>query len=97
MTYLKRVRGPGTEKINILDLRPLHHQIQEHVAKISADPDLLISDEADYTRATLDGKIWHQPHIVMVILVRKKDLPYLAEVIRAFFEGTLETWTHFTS
>ncbi|KAF7970056.1 hypothetical protein HWV62_25298 [Athelia sp. TMB] len=95
--YMQQVRGPGTEKVNALDLGPLHRQVQKHVAKIAADPNLLISDEADYTLATLDGRMWHEPKVVMAILARKKELPYLPELITAFFEGTLETWMRFTS
>ena len=59
---------------------------------------LLLSVNTDsYLSATLDGKVWHQPHIIYTILTMKNDLPHLKELISAFFEGALTTWHRFTA
>ena len=96
--YMKQVRGPGTENVNVLDLGPLHHQVVQHVRKIANDPGLLISDdEGSYKCAALDGKPWHQAAVVMTVLGMKDSLPHLKELITAFFLGSLATWERFTS
>lgn len=96
--YMHQVRGPGTENVNVLDLGPLHHQVVQHVRKIASDPGLLISDdEGSYRQAALDGKPWHQQHVIMTVLAMKDSLPHLKELIAAFFHGSLVTWERFIS
>ncbi|KAJ6506661.1 hypothetical protein C8R45DRAFT_1050930 [Mycena sanguinolenta] len=57
--YALEVRGPGTEKLNMLDLGPLHDSVKVHMRKLIDKPSLLISTSADaYKLATLDGKPW---------------------------------------
>ncbi|KAF8193283.1 hypothetical protein K438DRAFT_1906799 [Mycena galopus ATCC 62051] len=57
--YALQVRGPGTEKLNMLDLGPLHDLIKAHMRKLLENPSLLISTSADaHKLATLDAKPW---------------------------------------
>ncbi|KAF8179523.1 hypothetical protein K438DRAFT_1977234 [Mycena galopus ATCC 62051] len=45
--YALQVRGPGTEKLNMLDLGPLHNSVKVHMRKLIENPSLLISTSAD--------------------------------------------------
>ncbi|KZP19697.1 hypothetical protein FIBSPDRAFT_1045302 [Athelia psychrophila] len=98
--YMKRVRGPGTENVNILDLGPLHAQVLEHVAKIAEDPQiLLVAEHFSYTEGTLDGQEWYQRNLITSILALKDKLalPHLEVLIGEFFRGALTTWKRFSS
>ncbi|KAF7982655.1 hypothetical protein HWV62_27105 [Athelia sp. TMB] len=98
--YMKQVRGPGTENVNILDLGPLHVQVLEHVAKIAENPQiLLVAEHSSYIEGALDGREWHQRDIITAILALKDKLalPHLEILIGEFFRGALDTWKRFTS
>ncbi|KAJ7715048.1 hypothetical protein B0H16DRAFT_1340269 [Mycena metata] len=56
--FAARVRGPDTERINLLDLGPFHQEVKAHVEAIIEDPDIITSPHASYEEATLDGKAW---------------------------------------
>lgn len=95
--YMRYVRGPGTEHINMLDLGPLHFKIQSHMEKIIANPDLLLPPHGSYISGTVDGEPWKDPQAMDAIYRLSPSLPYLKPVLVAFFRGALRTWKRFTS
>jgi hypothetical protein len=42
----------------MLDLGPLHTQVQEHIQKIIDDPELLLSSHTSFVDSAMDGKEW---------------------------------------
>ena len=95
--YMRKIRGPGSEDINMLDLGPFHLEVQKHIEGIIADPDLLVSKNATYTTGAMDGKCWESPEAVKAILKIAPELAHLSDVLVTFFQGALETWKCFTS
>lgn len=98
--YLERVRGPGTENVNILDLGPFHFEVRNHVAKIAADPSILLQaagEEGGHRVGRLDGKMWKHPEVLSTVFAMQDSLPCLRELIGEFFHGALTTWERFTS
>lgn len=90
--YLGQVRGGG---MNHLDLGPLHDQVCAHCQRIINSPDLLLAPNASHVTGTLGGKPWHRPAVMEAIWKLTPLLPHLPGVLRAFFEGALETWQRF--
>jgi hypothetical protein len=95
--YVRAVRGPGAEGVNILDLGPLHSEVQNHIKNILDDPDLLFGVEASAATTSLDGKDWEDPDAIRIALEMKNKLPHLKSVTVAFFRGSLPTWTRFSA
>jgi hypothetical protein len=81
----------------MLDLGPLHEDVQAHLKKIIHDPDLLISPESTHESGAMDGKPWHTPEAVGAVLKLAPSLPHLRPVLVTFFKGALATWERFTS
>ncbi|KAJ7483123.1 hypothetical protein B0H11DRAFT_1723435, partial [Mycena galericulata] len=94
--YASRVRGPGTENVNLLDLGPFHQEVKAHVAAIISNPDLLLASDASFEKATLDGEPWHRPDAQAAVHKLAPTLPHLRDVTVAFFEGSLPVWERFT-
>ncbi|RXW25130.1 hypothetical protein EST38_g727 [Candolleomyces aberdarensis] len=95
--YLRMVRGPGTEQTNVLDLGPLHLQVRNHCQAVIDDPDLLISDDAMFEIATLDGKPWEDLDAVVAVRKLQGSLTHLPQALVAFFKGALATWIRFSA
>jgi len=95
--YMCQIRGPANKNINMLDLGPLHLQVEQHMEKLIANPDILVSPDATYVTGAMDAKEWERPDAVAIILQNVHELPHLSEVLVAFFNGALETWKHFTT
>jgi hypothetical protein len=95
--YARQVRGEGTMQKNLLDQGPFHEEVKAHCRAIINDPNLLISSDIPYTRATLDKEPWEHPEAVAAIRDFPDSFPYLREAIVAFFEGALEVWGRFTA
>lgn len=95
--YASRVRGPGTENVNLLDLGPFHQEVKAHVAAIIANPDLLLAPDASFQTATLDGRPWHRPDALAAVQKLAPTLPHLRDVTVAFFTGCLPVWERFTA
>jgi hypothetical protein len=81
----------------MLDLGPLHLQVEQHMEKVIANPDILVSPDATYVTGAMDAKEWERPDAVAIILQNVHELPHLSEVLVAFFNGALETWKRFTT
>ncbi|KAF8206026.1 hypothetical protein K438DRAFT_1905210 [Mycena galopus ATCC 62051] len=95
--YLRQVRGPGTENVNLLDLGPLHKAVCDHIRCILDDPDILFSNELAFETATLDGQPWHNLLAIEAAIKIMLSLPHVKAITLAFFRGSLTTWIRFSS
>jgi hypothetical protein len=95
--YLRQVRGPGTEHVNMLNLAPLHSRVQEHMETVINNPSVLLPPNGSYVHGTMDGKPWINQDAVHEIYKMSSSLPHLQFVLVAFFKGALATWKCFTS
>ncbi|KAJ7430216.1 hypothetical protein B0H11DRAFT_1676382, partial [Mycena galericulata] len=95
--YLRQVRGPGTENVNLLDLGPLHAEICNHIRHLLANPDIIFGDELFFETATLDGQEWQDPKAINAVVGLMSSLPHLRPITMAFFRGSLTTWVRFSS
>jgi hypothetical protein len=95
--YVKAIRSTSKsgEKQNMLDLGPLHQKVSTHIRAIIANPSSLLCENPSFNIASLEGDEWQHPDIFKSI--RDLDLPYLEELLVAFFTGADETWSRFTS
>ncbi|KAJ7021279.1 hypothetical protein C8F04DRAFT_973055, partial [Mycena alexandri] len=95
--YLRRVRGPGTESTNHLELGPLHHSVRDHIQKIMDNPDLLFGSDVRYQTATLDGLEWADSKAMKAVFELLPALPHVKAITLAFFRGALTTWIRFSA
>ncbi|KAF8203541.1 hypothetical protein K438DRAFT_1472661, partial [Mycena galopus ATCC 62051] len=95
--YMRQVRGPGTESVNLLDLGPLHHALHDHIQAILDNPDLIFGSDVSSATATLDGKPWFNPDAMVEVFKLISLLPHVKEITLAFFRGALVTWVRFSS
>jgi hypothetical protein len=95
--YVKAIRttSESEEPQNMLDLGPLHHQVSTHIRTIITNPFKLLCENPSYSTASLGGEEWQHPDIFRSI--NNLDLPYLEELLVAFFTGADETWMRFIS
>jgi hypothetical protein len=95
--YMRSVRGPGKKQINMLDMGPLHFQIQKHIEKVIETPNILLPPHGSYQYGTADGKLWEDPDAIEAISKLLPSLHQLKPLLVAFFKAALETWKRFTS
>ncbi|TFY83099.1 hypothetical protein EWM64_g903 [Hericium alpestre] len=99
--YMRLVRGPGIESVNLLDLGPLHQDLRTHIRKIIANPDVILDslglEEEHWKTATLNQKPWMDPKAIEAVASLKPDLPHLKTMLVAFMRGALETWERFSA
>jgi hypothetical protein len=76
----------------MLDLGPLHSDVEKHIEKIIQNPSILISSQATYQHGTMDKKPWHNPEVVEAVHILAPTLPCLESVLVAFCTGALKTW-----
>jgi hypothetical protein len=95
MPYLRHVRG--NSQTNILDLGKLHLQVADYCRKVIANPDILIGPDVTHTSGSLDGSLWVRPDTMYAVVRLAPTLPHLRDLVRAFFEGALETWLRFSA
>jgi hypothetical protein len=95
--YLRQVRGPGTENVNLLDLGPLHVAVRDHIQQILDNPDIIFGGDLPYETAALDGKEWKDQKAVDAVKKLMSSLPHLQAITMAFFRGALATWVRFSS
>ena len=95
--YMRAVRGPANAQLNMLDLRPLHHKVQQHISRIIEDPKFLLGPTAVFETGSMDGQPWKIPEAMEAIQKLAPGLPHLEKVLVAFFTGANETWKRFTS
>jgi hypothetical protein len=92
--YMRQIRG---KNLNMLDLAPLHLEVEHHMNSVIENPEIILSADATYTTGAMDGKEWEKPDIVDAILKRAPELPHLSDVLVVFFKGARETWKRFTT
>ena len=95
--YMRRIRGSNTGTTNMLDLGPLHLEVEHHIDKVIANPDLLVSVNATYATGAMDGFEWETPDAVAAILKLAVELPHLSDLVVEFFTGARGSWIRFTS
>jgi hypothetical protein len=95
--YMRKVRGPRTEHINMLNMGPLHDEVKSHVQKVMDHPKILVSSDASYVNGALHGEKWQRLDAVTAVLKLSPGLPSLQPLLVAFFGGALTTWERFTS
>lgn len=96
--FMRIVRGPGSENVNLLTLGPTFTKLKKHMEMIIGDPQLLLP-LTSYTSGALDGKSWEHPNVFYAVqnMISKKELlPSLDGLLKAFFKGALSTWERFT-
>ncbi|KAJ6451179.1 hypothetical protein C8R45DRAFT_1113721 [Mycena sanguinolenta] len=95
--YALQVRGPSTEKLNMLDLGPLHDSVKVHMRKLIDNPSLLVSSSADaYKLATLDGKLWSDQKAWAACVQLAPTHPDVVPLISAGLKEGLECFEQFT-
>ncbi|TFY75731.1 hypothetical protein EWM64_g8282 [Hericium alpestre] len=94
--YMGFVRGSASR--NAMDLGLYHQAVIAHCEKIVANPDLLL-DSGSPSETTLDGSNWERPEAVYAIrrLYQDGKLPFLKELLTAFFKGAVIGWGRFTT
>jgi hypothetical protein len=92
--YVCQIRG---QKMNMLDLGPLHSKVEKHIEKVIENPQILVSSDATFLAGAMDGKPWENPGAVTTILKQTSEFPHLSDVLVRFFQGALETWKRFTT
>ena len=95
--YMKSICASSEANQNMLDLKPLHTKVYQHIEKLINDPDILLGKEASPASAMLNGDDWQNPQVISKIQELSSDLPYLKELLVIFLEAALETWERFTS
>lgn len=95
--YMLKVRAPGTESVNALDLGPLHENICSFIQRLIDNPDLLIGPDASYLTGSMDGIPWGDTDAVDTVMAMLPELPHIRGALVAFLEGALETWTRFSA
>lgn len=99
--YMRFVRGPGTENVNILDLGPLHDELMLHIQRIIDDPSLLLGSSSNPSKplwkdGSLDSRPWHRSEVMDAIIALSTTLPHLKSLLKAFLESSLAKWVEFT-
>jgi len=82
--YMRAVRKPGYKQVNMLDLGPLHANVQSHLQKIIQDSSILLASEATYELGAMDGKLWHNTTAMHAVHKLIPTLPHLKPVLVAF-------------
>ncbi|KIJ32511.1 hypothetical protein M422DRAFT_265676 [Sphaerobolus stellatus SS14] len=95
--YMCRIRSPDQQTTNALDLGPLHSEVLSFMQCIIEDPDIILGEAVTEESASFDKKVWDQSEVFSSIMELKKTLPYLWELLVAFFAGAAVTWKRFTS
>jgi hypothetical protein len=95
--YMKAIRQCQDKQINVLDLAPLHTDVQEHIQKLIDDPNILIGATSSHKTASLNGDEWQNSAVVDRILELIPTLPHFRDVLVTFLKGAAQTWVRFTS
>ena len=96
LPFSELIRAPYHQSRNGLDLGPDLDHLLKHIQDIINNPDISIGPNVSWKTATLDGKPWHNPEAIEIVLRSRDQYPHLRFALVAFFEGTLETWKKFT-
>jgi hypothetical protein len=97
--YMRKIRAPGCEELNILDMGPLHEKLKVHITILIANPELLLNNLSDsYLHGAFDGKPWDDFAAVQTVIAMYNagKLLHLKDVLVAFLQGAHSTWMRFT-
>ncbi|TFK21326.1 hypothetical protein FA15DRAFT_573000, partial [Coprinopsis marcescibilis] len=96
--YMRLVRRGGKDRVNALDLGPVHSKVKNHCRAIINNPDLILgAGDGDFTHGTLDHELWERPDVIYAVQRLSPSMPHLKGCISAFFSGALDTWERLTS
>jgi hypothetical protein len=95
--YIKQIRSAAENKVNMLDLGPLHKKVFFHMQHIIGDPTFLVGHNVTYETGALGGQEWESPKTIAAIQNMVSSLPHIKPLLVAFFSGAAETWKRFTS
>lgn len=95
--YIHKARGPQDGLTNHLSLGPLHDRVKSHIARLIANPELLLAPDASYETGALDGRLWERPEVIVSIHQLIPKLPHLKDAFVEFLRGSLDTWERFTA
>jgi len=84
--------GWSENKVNMLDLGPLHQKVCFHIQHIIGDPTFLVGPNASYHAGAMDGQEWQSPEDFTAIRKLAPFLPHLKPLLVAFCKGAAETW-----
>ena len=86
----------SSEDRNGLDLGPDYDRFKRHIQNIIDHPDLLVAQNIDLTKASFDGRPWHNSTIIHKIEETYLLYPDLKGALVAFFQGALVKLEKFT-
>ncbi|KAH7890481.1 hypothetical protein F5I97DRAFT_1973003 [Phlebopus sp. FC_14] len=98
--YMRQVRGQSRDFSNLLELGPLHSKLTIHLNGLISNPALILSPDATYHTAALDGKPFERPeafYIVQKMAQDDKTYPHLRPLLVSFLQGATKTLGRFTS
>ncbi|RXW14912.1 hypothetical protein EST38_g10937 [Candolleomyces aberdarensis] len=97
--YITKIREHAQNKVNMLDLGPLHNDVYKHMQILSAKPgQLLVGDPTvSHLTSVLYGNTWSNPTFIEIIHSMGPSLPNITNLLGAFFAGACATWKRFTS
>ena len=85
--YMRQICGNNQ---NMLDLAPLHLEVEQHMNNVIENPNILLSVDATYTIGAMDGKEWENPNVVDAVLKRVPELPHLSDLVVVFSKVLVE-------
>jgi hypothetical protein len=97
---MRIVRGPGSERVNLLNLGPTFIKLKSHINAIINNSQLLLAPDASYTTGSFDGKIWERSDVfytIQAMMSQSRFIPELDKLLVAFFKYALDTWERFTA
>ena len=89
--YIGEIHRPEKEKVNMLELGPLHQELKLHLKKIIDNPDDLIGDNATHKTGVFYGEEWSDLDVVKAVAKLAPTLPHLKPLLVTFFTGALKT------
>ncbi|THV01335.1 hypothetical protein K435DRAFT_572870, partial [Dendrothele bispora CBS 962.96] len=96
--YMRIVRSTSADqRLNALDLGPLHKKVIQFCERVSDNPSLLLSPNATHESGSLDGQLWHHPDTFYVVQQLSSSLPHLSGALKAYMLGAAETWKRFSN
>ena len=65
--YMHEIRSASENKVNMLDLGPLHQKVCFHIQRIIRDPTFLVRPNASYHAGAMNGQEWQSPEAFAAI------------------------------
>ncbi|EIM84711.1 uncharacterized protein STEHIDRAFT_60676, partial [Stereum hirsutum FP-91666 SS1] len=94
--FMHYVRDPGSEKLNVLSLGPIHTKVKAHLRKLIADPSLVLNPNASWKIGCLNSREWEHEDAMNAVWELAPQAPHLTPVTVRCLQGALETWERFS-